>query len=260
MNKLGEMYEWVIYSSSKSFGSKPNLVRFSSLSGKEGFTSLYSVTLETANAIRQAGTTAGFKGTVWSERLWLDVDSYEEAEKVERKLYEMELDFVGYDSGGKGAHFGILRSNPPSHLLPSQDRSWATTHFPQCDSSIYTHLHLFRLPGTLHEGSGRYKELVTEHKGGALSVPSVEFALKSSQSFESVKLDESVFDNLKVMANTVPEFNGQRHARLVKLAYALKEKNVSIDIAYWWLSETNKMFEESKTDECIEQIVRSIFK
>ena len=221
-----------------------------------GFGSLYSITQESAEAIQREGTIAGFNGCVWSERLWIDVDSYEEAEKVELTLKGMKLDFIAFDSGGKGAHFGVLRNHPPSHLLPKKDRVWVRKHFPKADSSIYSSLHLFRLPGTVHQKTGRRKRLVVQEPGTALTLPKYEPFILKSPVF--ISANESVFKDYRVLQNIKNARTGDRHYTLVKIAYALKDKNVDETYSRWFLGEVNKLFEEPKTEIEVEKIVGSI--
>lgn len=224
-----------------------------------GFSSLYGVAAAEAAAIESAGTVAGFKGVVWSERLWIDVDSYAEADLVEAKLKEMNLDFVAYDSGGRGAHFGVLRPTLPSHLLPAQDKRWVQQHFAGADTSIYTHLHLFRVDGTVHETSGRNKRLVFEHRGEQLILPALEKAVVDTTTQPNVD-GKAVFECYRVMSNSIPTKSGNRHPTYVKLVYALKDDaGVAPPVARWWLGEVNKMSAEPKGDEELDQVVRSIY-
>lgn len=222
-----------------------------------GFQSLYAVDATTTTALIRENTAKFFKGVVWSERLWVDVDSYEGAEEVEKTLKKMNLDFVAYDSGGKGAHFGILRDHPPSHLLPMKDKVWVKSHLPPTDTSIYTHMHLFRIAGTVHELTGRRKELVIERRGSALRLPPLE---EKALIVSEGQLAESIFDCYRVMANTVPAINGERHHTLVRLTYALKdEAKLPAETALWWLFETNKLFNEPKHEDEVTKIIRSIY-
>lgn len=257
-----ERYCYNLYSAGKYYNSVPNFMDGNYIFGKQvGFASLYQVTGQTANALIQEGTTRFFKGVVWSERLWLDFDSYEAAERAETKLKEMGYDFVGYDSGGRGAHFGVFRNTFPSHLLPHKDREWVRKHFQEADTSIYTHLHLFRLEGTVHERTGRRKELVCEYRGSALSLPPFkEEVLSVSKTSGTQGQRSSIFDCFRVMANTVPCHNGERHSNLIRLLYALKESTkVAPNEAYFWVSEWNKMCEEPKSEEEIDKAFRSIY-
>jgi hypothetical protein len=256
-----EQYNYYLYSRHHTYGSVPNFLHHSGIPKNGGFTSLYAVTEESAKAIRSTGTTKGFKGVVWSERLWLDFDSYEAAERAETSLKEMGYDYIGYDTGGRGAHFGILRTTYPSHLLPYQDKRWAESFFPECDRSIYTHLHPFRLPNTYHEKTGSRKRMVCECVGKPIELPRIEEQVVSISAGSSDKQrSSSIFSCFRVMSSTIPVVNGQRHYQLVRLLYSLKEEaKVSAQEAFWWIAEWNKMLEEPKTDEELEKALRSIY-
>lgn len=251
-------YTYSLFSVTADYGPKPCFVD-AVQSDLRGFTSLYQVTEETAKAIEQAGTVKGFKGIVWSERLWLDFDNEDAARRADSRLKEMGYDYVCYTTGNRGLHFGILRDHIPSHLLPLLDKAWVKANFPEADSSIYTHLHPFRVPGTVHEKTGRPKTLLFERRGRTLVLPPLKREEMQIISFGQ-KQGKSVFDCFYVMANTVPVTAGQRHSTLVKLINALKnDAGVSMDIAMWWASEWNKMLSEPKEEYEIEKAIRSIY-
>lgn len=255
------IYDKCIYSATKSYGSKPTFIDASSVEqeAKTGFTSLYLVSQETAEALITEGTTKNFKGVVWSERLWIDIDSYKTADGVEQRLIDMEVDYVAFDSGGRGAHFGLLRDHAPSHVLPQKDRAWVKEHFPEADTSIYTHLHLFRLPQTVHETTGRQKCLVSERRGRSLTLPAYKDYLGQLEG-NHTGLKKSVFECFRVMSHTVPVETGGRHEYLVKLTYALKDDaGVNAKEALFWLRHTNLLYSEPKSNEDLEKIIKSIY-
>jgi len=251
-------YIFSLVSATADYGIVPNFAIVDESTHK-GFSSLYQVTAETAKAIEQAGTVKGFKGIVWSKRLWIDFDDSDAARAADRRLKEMGYDYVCYSTGNRGLHYGILRPIQPSHLLPLMDKAWVKEHFPKADTSIYTHLHPFRIPGTVHEKTGRPKILLFECRGSALTLPPLKREEMQIVS-PGFKQGKSVFDCFYVMANTVPVSPGQRHETMVKLLYALKnDAGVSMDIAMWWASEWNRMLSEPKEDHEIEKAVRSIY-
>lgn len=256
---MNDIYKYSLYSDRKSFGTKPNFVSIDKLPS-QGFSSLYEVTLDTAKAIVEAGTTKQFKGCVWSEWLKIDVDSYEAAGATESKLIEMNLSFLAFDSGGKGAHFYIMRDNKPSHLLPAMDKAWVKANFESSDLSIYTHLHLFRLPATVHESTGRRKELVTEHHGNILTVASLAQADSFVEIFSQSREKLSVFDSFRVMCELGPKENGERHSSLVRMTYALRDDaKVDKSTAIWWIREANKMYNQPKSEDDLHKILTSIY-
>ena len=232
-------YIYSLFSSTADYGISPNFVDITK-SDLRGFTSLYQVTEETAKAIEQAGTVKGFKGIVWSKRLWLDFDDEDAARRANGKLKEMGYDYVCYTTGNRGCHYGILRSHAPSHLLPLLDKAWVKEHFPEADLSIYTHLHPFRIPGTLHQKTGKPKVLLSEQRGRTLVLPPLKreevYTISSGQ-----RQGKSVFDCFYVMANTVPVDAGQRHSTLIRLLNALKnDADVPMDVAMWWIGEIGR--------------------
>lgn len=251
------MYDWYLHTTRKYYDSSPVFVHADSLP-KSGYTSLYAITKEAAEAIKQEGTTTGFKGVVWSPQLQIDFDSYDQGRAAESKLKEMGYAYDVFDSGGRGLHFSIHRDHAPSHLLPQKDKQWVHKHFSEADTSIYTHLHLFRLPGTIHEKTGRVKQLIQTHPGQVLRFGVIEKERLSLVPRIS-SIEGSVFDSHRIMGNTVPTESGQRHPTLVRLAYALKDYGVAPATAFWWIDETNKMFPDPKTQEELEQIIRSVY-
>lgn len=253
-------YCYNLYSSNATYGSSPYFCRNDSFPGT-GYSSVYAVTEDAAKALVAEGTTAGFKGIVWSERLWMDFDSYEAAEQAESKLKEMGYDYIGYDTGGRGGHFGILRTALPSHLLPQRDKQWATDNFPKCDKSIYTHLHPFRLSGTVHEKTGNRKRVVCEQRGVSLVLPPFKReTLRIDTTPGSQRRSKSIFNCYRVMREIRPIGTGGRHQSLVKLIYALRDdaKATSQETLYW-CNQWNLLLEEPKTNEEIEKAVQSIY-
>lgn len=252
-------YRYHIHSTRLSYGTKPHFIVDGDLGRHQGFASLYAVTEADAKAIEQSGTTAGFKGSVHSERLWIDTDSYEDADRAEQTLKRMELDYVAYDSGGRGAHFGVLRECDPSHTLPQRDRAWVREHFPYADSSIYTHLHLFRLPNTVHDRTGCTKTLVRHVRGQALTLPRLE-SREVVLSPRQVGSSKSVLATFSVLKDSVAVDVGKRHETLVRLGYALcQDAQVDADFALRWLHEVNKLYTEPKPDEELEKIIRDVY-
>jgi hypothetical protein len=252
-------HEFYLYSPRADYGTTPRFIHWDLLPNT-GYASLYGVTEEVAVAIEAAGSTKGFKGVVWSPVIQMDFDSYEAAAEADRRLIKMGVEYKGWDTGGRGAHFAITRDNVPSHLLPSQDRAWVDKHFPSADSSIYTHLHPFRLEGTIHEKTGRKKELGTHQSGSSVAIPKIERCASETIPIYSEGQAGSIFDCFRVMANTIPVENGQRHETLIRLLYALKDQaKVNIDVARWWIIEWNKMLLEPKSEEDLEKALRSIY-
>ena len=224
-----------------------------------GFASLYGVDAETATRIEQSGSPAGFKGCVSSPFLWIDADSTESADRIAAKLETMGVTYDAYESGSKGYHFRIPRFHAPSSDLPAKDKLWVLENFGQdADLSIYTHLHLFRIEGTIHEKTGKSKKHLFEFQGKRIDLTGIKI-IERAPTLATSNSTQSIFDNRRVMACTMPAENGKRHLQLVKAAYALRDHGMSPEFSYEWLLELNKRFREPKNEDEIEKIVRDIF-
>lgn len=258
-------YKYSFYSPGKYSPTRLEFITDDCLDNRKGFISLYKIDYNTAEAIKSTGTTKEFKGVCWSERLWIDIDSGEAADRAEETLIKMGLDYVAYFSGRKGAHFGILREHEPSHLLPLKDKMWVMNNFPEADLSLYNAMHLFRLPGTVHEDTGIEKSLVSQSKTTrALKLLELEEVKSGNIVSNSPMLpsnnSNSIFDSYRFMCQIKKVRNGNRHSTLVNACYALRDDvKIGLDAANFLVKELNKHFLEPKSEEEVEKIVRSIF-
>lgn len=259
LERYNSRYSYRIGSVSTNYGAGPVFYEM----GKEGFPkgvrfgSLYAVTRDDAAAIQEAKTPAHFRGTVWSRRLWLDLDSQEAAGAVRERLLAMKLDYVEYTTGNRGCHLGVLRDSIPSHLLPLQDKAWVKEHAPEADMSIYWALHLFRLPGAIHEKTGKPKRQTAHIPGGALvHAPFQPQSAREAGTIPPIAPKTPIFGLWGVMSRLGPVEGGQRHKRLVELAVTLKnEGKLSPQETLWMLGQVNMGYGEPKSFEELNSIV-----
>jgi hypothetical protein len=229
------------------------------------FASVYAVTKTDAEAISSSGSAAGFKGTVWSQRLWVDFDDEAALELARCILKEKGYDFVVYDTGGgRGGHLGILRVSSPSHLLPGQDRNWVSNNLPGADLGLYWHLHLIRLPGTIHESSGKPKVLTAHHLGKTLVLPPWQEgrAVSEERSVHGPGPSvgrKSLFRSWEVMQAIMPTQGESRHRQLLLLASAAKRAGATVEESRWLCGELNAAFEEPKSLEESTRVVDWVY-
>jgi hypothetical protein len=254
-----ERFNYRIGAHSKLIGRPPVFVNSLDLIPR-GFqyASIYAVPEETARAIEQAGTAAGFKGVVWSQRLWLDFDTEDAAERAKRRLKEEGYDHVVYTTGGRGCHIGILRRAFPSHTLPAQDRAYAQSNFPGCDLSLYWHLHLLRLPGAVHERTGKTKQMLYRVEGKELELPRWEPQDVAVNSKTVEPSRGGMFKIWSVVSKlSVEPAEGGRHRHLVALAKALQaDAAMTEEECLWVVREVNRGFPEPKGEEELLRIVQ----
>lgn len=250
-------------SDSKFIGRPPRFFSGRELNnGINRFGSVYAIREDDAQAIQQAGTTTGFKGIVWSQRLWVDCDTDESSQYSKSILKEKGLDHVVYTTGNRGCHIGILRDTQPSHLLPLQDKQWVMDNLPGADLSLYWHLHLLRLPGVLHEKTGLPKLQIGAVYGSSLTLPPY---IMPATTADRATIDtatvlssrNSIFNNWRVVSHLTP--TGQRR-QLVVLAGRLKgEIGLTYEENLWIVMEVNRGFKVPRDSQEVERIVKHYY-
>jgi hypothetical protein len=252
-----DKFVYRIGSTTNHLGRPPIFYHNSHLSnGELQYASVYAVREEDANAIQQAGTAAGFRGIVWSGRLWIDLDTQEASEAARAKVKELGYDHVVYDTGNRGVHIGISRPTMPSHTLPQQDKAWVSANIVGADLSLYWHLHLIRLPRVVHEKTGRPKRLLESVQGKALALPPWRPEEPKSEGVppQAPQGRKSIFSTWEVISNLTP--TGHRR-QLVELAVALcNNSKASIEEAMWVVKEVNRGFDVPKDEADIDRIIR----
>lgn len=219
-----------------------------------GFSSVYGVSESDANAIKDSGSYAGFRGVAWSDKLWVDCDTTEAVIAVEQVLRDYGLAYEKWNTGRRGAHFGIERKATPNHLLPLLDKQWAEEHLPTGTfDNIYGHLHLFRRPGAKHEETGRSKVLEFKTTGASLDFTNATLA-EAPRNVLRVNFDRSVFEDQAVMSMSVPHHNGGRHRNILNLAIRLSTIGQPYEFAVHWCHNVN-LLSEPLPDEEVEEAV-----
>ncbi len=258
---MGSDFVFRVGSGTNIIGRPPRFYHSSRLidSGSR-FASVYAVRKEDAKAVEEAGSSSNFRGIVWSQRLWVDFDQEKPAQRARDFLIKERYDHVVYHTGNRGLHIGILRDNPPSHLLPYQDKKWVSENLPGADLSLYWHLHLIRLPGALHESTGKPKRLIYTQAGRSLTLPKF---ISESQKADLLPGQiptlrrPPLFTVWSVLSNLTGEGLNGRHEQLVQLAIALKrDAKVTYEEALWVVGEVNNGFSDPKSEEELIRITK----
>jgi|GEM_PF-5671986 hypothetical protein len=210
-----------------------------------GYSSIYGVSREDADAMLAKGSYAGFTGVLYpSEYLYIDCDKDEEVEAVESKLSSLKIGFLKVDSGNRGAHFYVLRKIAPSVLVPLADKLWvAKTFGSSCDLKLYSPLHLLRRIGHKHEKTGRLcTQVLACLSKEQLTLDTYELELSMHQFKHSNEYaGQSVFANRKIIEMSVPYFDGERHASFPLLAKLLFETGNPLEFTIQWLRNVNML-------------------
>lgn len=141
----------------------------------EGYLGLFTYGHEMADHLEAYGTTAGFRGPLFADFLWLDIDRPNDLEgaygDTARLLLEADVLLGGqpamaFYSGAKGFHVGIPLAAfgdapKPGPNFHKQARAVACALAKRAhvkiDTAIYDPVRLFRAPNTKHPKSGKYK-------------------------------------------------------------------------------------------------------
>lgn len=218
-----------------------------------GFSSVYGVSEEDAQKLVEAGSYAGFRGIVHNSTLWVDTDSDADSEAVERQLVKLRLAYSKWSSGNRGHHYGISRSAQASDILPALDKQWCEENIPQADLKLYSHLHLFRRPGHVHEKTGRPKVLVSESSGETLDLQNYELKPQEPRPSAS-SLSTSIFEDEDIMNLAVPYSDGNRHRMFIILASRLADRGEPYEFALGWVENVNRLGDPLPTSK-IQSIV-----
>ena len=235
---------------------KPLIVEVSKIPGI-GYRSMYQVNSLGKDHIEHNGL-RNFKDTrlpVWSNELFVDFDhSLTEAKDLFIKLEKQQVQFKVFFSGGKGWHFHIKRDIEPSMHVPHSDKEFVKVLAPGADLKIYTHLHPFRLEGTVHEKTGYKKVLKYEKAGKPLNVE-----LKVHEvNFHKITSEGSVFNDFEIMSLTNGINEGSRNHAMFKLAKLLLERGESLDFIEGWVRNVNVLNTPPLEEYELDNLLRGI--
>lgn len=137
------------------------------------YRSLYGYGPDTAQDIHSRGNTRDLAGCpVYSDCIVVDCDTEVEAETVKERLTELDIPFELWLTGNRGCHFHI-----PIEPMYGTDVIWSQTCWLRdigiwdiIDTSIYRENGQIRVPGAVHEKTGRVKEKVMNAVGTAIKI------------------------------------------------------------------------------------------
>ena len=201
--------------SPKVYVRSGNMLPLEEIEGKTGFATMYAFDEEAAKAIRAQGSSKGLgRFPVYADKMWWDLDDGDTHLKaLTDKLSDMGLGYEVWSSGSKGYHLGLSHTPIFDVNVPYTHRMFAEYVGVPCDPTLYQTARLFRLPGTVHEKTGRPKELVEAVEGDSILEMTVrqpsETRFKISD-VEDAELLPFFLDSLSSHFNRSPG-HGKRH-------------------------------------------------
>jgi hypothetical protein len=231
-----------------------------------GFISVYSYSKNDAENMQQLGSYKRFKGSVWSEALFIDCDTEEASQNVERWLKTQGVGYEKYSTGNRGHHYYVNRTASPSHVLPMLDKQFVEKTFKGADLSIYHHVAMYRQVGATHKKTGSKKVLLYRVAGDAsldfTKAEELSEAVNEEYSYSDSSTNnemQSVFTDRALKNMTVPIAKGERRARYIEIGLALHRLGQPIDFAMAYLANVNLMAEEMLSDKELERILDWVY-
>lgn len=153
----------------------PKLVPITDVANYTGFRSVYGYPEELAQLINERGSTRELVGRcVYSDKLFVDFDHGDGSDLL-AWLYDEQIEHSVWDTGNRGLHVHIMIEPMLDPLVPQSQQAWVREHIPGADLSFYIHGGIVRLPGTVHQKTGRTKVKRQEIRSGRpLEIPLVD--------------------------------------------------------------------------------------
>ena len=117
----------------------------------------------------------------------------------------------------------LLSINTKLSLLPKMDKAWVSKYAPKADLSLYSSMHFYRLPNTVHSETGKKKVLIEEVVGNNTLIDYPEISTETFR-YEDRLLSPSDLFNDGFITNSIWGFhNGNRDNNMFKLIKRLSE-------------------------------------
>lgn len=241
---------------SPSFIKPLDEVEFTKL---RGFRSVYMYGEKAYNRIIEQQAVRGLNAfPVYSDTLFVDFDDGDSS--IKRFQSILDSAGVGYElyfSGKKGHHFHVQIEPMWGSSVPWSQKMWvASLGIDTADTSIYRHTGLIRLPGTIHQDTGKKKELLLRKDGRRLEIPVIDMSEEEVYGASGDQLDlvKGCTSIHRAVVHGV--IAGHRHNTLLAIAKHFMEAGLSESACYEICSVVNGHFDEPKSEEEIRQCVR----
>lgn len=228
-----------------------------------GFASVYAFSSKDARLVRQRGHSRGLSEfAVWADRVAIDIDSGDEGlRSVLAVLDTRGLEYEVWLSGGKGYHVYIPHEPIYDQRLPHSHAAFIQELGISCDTSLYQHARVLRLPGTVHPVTGKRKQLV-ERKSGMkadiqiVDAPTFNFTPRLTEK----TVENAMIRALSLITNPPAPGQGKRHTLIWGTAKDFAEAGTPYLTALGIMLEVNRSWQKPKPLEKVETAVRQAYR
>jgi hypothetical protein len=130
------------------------------------YRSLYGYDNKVSKIIDSKGNTRDLKGVpVYSDELIIDCDTDDDSRSVELILGTLDIGYIKYTTGNRGHHFHVPHDPLYGTNTIWSQLSWLHENglYKYSDKSIYREGGQIRLPGAIHEKTGKTKEVIFDN-------------------------------------------------------------------------------------------------
>ena len=205
----------------------------------QGFRSVYAYNEETKLHIEATNSTANLSDhDVYSDMLFVDFDSFpDSAKKLAIHLNNMKVKYYVYVSGNRSFHFHIPIVPMYGKDVPFSQKQWIINNSENADLSFYHSSGQFRLIGTKHYKTGKYKGLLYDHNGSILNI-NVQQKPKFQPLPKCVIGSSDDTEHYELMLLSVKYYEGNRRNTLFKiimegLRVGIPTKQLIYDAIMW---------------------------
>lgn len=241
---------WIEVRSTIQRVGPPRLVPLADVGKYTGFRSVCAYDDETAELIREQGSTRFLRGRpVYADVLLVDFDNTDPS-PFRNYLRSAGLAFEEYDSGNRSAHFHIPLVPIFGAWVPEAMKRFMKEHGPTADMSFYHPAGQYRLPGTYHaKRPGRCKTLIAKSDGQPLTL---EPPLKHKElSFEFAENEDAEAQLFLLITQAKGE--GHRSMHLWRIAATAAEAGRTFDEALEHMRFWNSRFAAVPHDDSVLQ-------
>lgn len=252
----------------EKYDRKGNFLNYSFINSKYRYRSMYFFDkMSVIENIREKHTRGLPDKIPATNLLIIDIDTLDEEvlDDAKSKLEELELAFKVYRSGGKGFHIEVEHQFITDMRLPFSQKSFVEKLEIEADLCIYNNSRLIRLNNTVHETTGKKKELIKFVDGNILNLELIEKKESLFKFEEQTNAEKLASAFRKASALTIKEPDGDnRHTPMWSLAKMFFEagikdkvfvKNILINVQTNWLKQKNLQ----KIDYIIDLAFRQTF-
>lgn len=243
-----------------------NLIPEMLVNQQTGFRSVYGFSEQDAQKIRATGSSRNFDKYVrYSNKLFIDIDDTEFCvKKLCKDLRDRSITFQCYFSGKKGYHFHIPHKMISGMNIHNSHLELANKITGGVDESIYRPSALIRLPNTVHEKTGKRKELLDSYTGNFIKIENHENREIVFKFKDDYKIDNKLAAILGLgLAKNIIESEpniGTRYLKLWSCAENLKTAGFSKEFIEELLYAINDSWENKKEDSEIQRCLKDVFK